>query len=108
MNEFHNQNNLNSIVIWSYVFESLFFIHMILQFFKEIKLGYTSKPIRRVHLIAKHYLKNEFIWDLIPLIPLQLIKLKNNRVRLFFLIKIYRLKKGFKLFDVQKILKSFK
>ena len=71
-------------------------------------MGYTSKPIRRVRLIAKHYLKNDFIWDFIPLIPLQLFKLKNRRERLFFLIKIYRLKKGFKLFDVSKILKAFK
>jgi hypothetical protein len=81
---------------------------MILQFFKEIKMGYTSKPIRRVRLIAKHYLKNDFIWDFITLIPLQLMKLKNDRQRLFFLIKIYRLKKGFKLFDVDTILRAFK
>ena len=60
----------------------------------------SSPPIRDFTGIAYKYLTNgQFIIDLIPLVPLQLIKLEGI-ANLFYLIKIYRLKKGLNLLNV--------
>ena len=67
---FRNLNLKASMIVWTYIFEIMFFVHMILQFFKEIKSDYSAKAIRNVKIIAKNYLKKEFIWDFIPLVPL--------------------------------------
>ena len=44
--------------------------------------------------IVDRYLHGEFIWDAIPLIPLQLLHLKNNSQNIFFLIKIIRMRRS--------------
>jgi hypothetical protein len=49
---------------------------------------------------VKNYVTSWFFYDLITLIPLQYMKLKNNRERLFYLIKVTRVFKGYKLFNV--------
>lgn len=58
--------------------------------------------------IIINYLQGEFIWDFIPLIPLQFLRLVNNRDRLFFLIKCLRLRRGFAILDVTKLMGSIK
>ena len=54
----------------SYVFETLFFIYLILQFFKEYTPEFQMTPCRNIKSIAKNYLETQFKWDLLPLIPL--------------------------------------
>jgi len=59
--------------------------------------------------ISVNYLQTTFIFDFIPLLPFQLITtLPNKRERLFFLIKMVRLVKGFSLFDVPKMMAVIK
>jgi hypothetical protein len=55
-----------------------------------------------------HYLKTEFFWDFIPILPFQLLTLPRRRENLFFLIKLLRLRKGFKILDVTKLKGYFK
>ena len=55
--------------------------------------------------IAERYLKSEFIFDFIPLIPFPLIlKLSNGREYHFYIIKCVRVITGFKIFDSKKIM----
>jgi aromatic ring-opening dioxygenase LigB subunit len=57
-------------------------------------------PINDPFKIGNNYLYSSFPLDLISLIPLQFIKLKRSRQLLFFMLKMVRLIKGFKLFNV--------
>jgi hypothetical protein len=57
---------------------------------------------------VKNYVTSWFLYDLITLIPLQYMKLKNNRERLFYLIKVTRVFKGYKLFNVSQIMSNYK
>lgn len=53
------------------------------------------------------YLKGEFWKDFIPIIPLQLLDIGEDR-RLFYIIKIMRLIKGLQVFDVANIMEIIK
>jgi hypothetical protein len=65
-----------------------------------------TKPVRNWSMIVVHYLKTEFVWDFIPIMPFQLLTLPRKRENLFFLIKLLRLRKGFAILNVTK-LKSY-
>ena len=53
------------------------------------------------------YLQNDFLYDFVPILPLQELKLGGDE-RLFFIIKIIRLYTGIKLFDVAVIMEKLK
>jgi hypothetical protein len=46
--------------------------------------------------------------DLIPILPLQFLRLKNNRERLFFLLKVIRIFKGTKMLSQRKLMRVIK
>jgi len=48
------------------------------------------------------------IWDLIPLLPLQYVSPNYNDHSLLFVLKIIRLRRGIKGFDIGEILKIIK
>ena len=83
-------------VLWhiSLYFESIFLLSMGLKFLYEYKKDDSEMNERDLSKIAVHYLKGEFLFDFIPLIPLNLLDL-NGYERLFYLIKIIRLVNGF-------------
>ena len=88
--------------ILALVIEVIFLFHLVIQFFmaEEEKVKFQK--------IAKDYIADGFWIDFIPIVPIQLINLPNNRHRLFYLIKLVRILKGFALFDVDKILRMVK
>lgn len=92
----------------SYIFETMFLIDLILNFFVEYQPEDSKHPVRDMSKIAVHYLQGEFKMDAIPLIPFQFMTMKNNRDSLFFTIKWIRLIKGFKLINIAKIKKLAK
>lgn len=96
----HKRNLLK----FDYFFEIFFAIHLILNFFKQKNDADSGDIKQALHKtlpeIALNYLKTDFINDIIPLIPLQLLKLHNHREYLFYLIKVMRMVKGFKIYDV--------
>ena len=53
--------------------------------------------------IATRYVKGDFIFDFVPLLPLVWLDL-GGKERLFYLIKIVRLINGFKVFSVPAIM----
>ena len=89
-------------------FEVLFFLDMASKFFLTYIDDHSKRVEEHLPKIRRHYLHSDFIWDLIALIPFQMIKLKNNRNCLFYLIKILRLYKGFNLLHVPTIMRKIK
>ena len=76
-------------------FEVIFFLSMCFKFLYEHKKADSSKGTERdLSKIAMIYLKGEFMFDLIPLLPFVHLPL-NGYERLFYLIKIMRLVNGF-------------
>jgi len=60
--------------------------------------------------IAKRYITGEFLFDLIPCIPV-FIFFDNSRQhfwRLLFLIKLMRMSKGLKMLDVMALMENIK
>ena len=71
--------------------EFIFLIDFLTKFFLSFTESNSLKTVEEFNKIVPNYLKNGCLTDMIPLIPLQLIQLKNNRNCLFYLIKLIRL-----------------
>jgi len=100
----HDQLKTSISGLWLF-YETMFFIDIVLQFLKEFKSETTNLPVRDLEKIAWNYLENGFVTDFIAIIPLQILELKSKRENLFFLIKLIRLEKGLRLFNVTDIMK---
>ena len=50
--------------------------------------------VKDFELIGENYIRGAFLWDFIPLLPLQYISITNKWPNLMYLIKTIRLKKG--------------
>lgn len=98
------------VVFIMYSFEAVFMLDIFVNFLLSYEyMSPLGKQVQRdVIEIAKHYLTTTFYKDLIPIVPLQMIELKNNRNTLFYLIKLFRLAKGFRLLDVFYLMKKIK
>ena len=67
-------------------------------------------PIKDIWKISERYFRNEFLMDLIPTIPFTFIfdMSVEKYGRIFYLIKIIRLAKGLKIYNVQQIMDYLK
>ena len=67
-------------------------------------------PIKDIWKISERYFRNEFLMDLIPTIPFTFIFDMSVKKygRIFYLIKIIRLAKGLKIYNVQQIMDYLK
>ena len=75
----------------------------------EIKTCDTAIPIRNHAIIAQNYLRGEFPLDIITLLPLAyIINLTGDLEQHLQMIKILRVFRGFKIFNIQKIMVFFK
>lgn len=92
----------------SYGIECCFLFDMILMFFKEFTPEDTTKPVTSFQEITEHYVQNQLIIDIIPIIPLQLLTLHRQRERLFYLLKFQRLFRGMKVYSRSSVMKFFK
>jgi hypothetical protein len=88
-----------------YVFETIFSVHIILQFFKEFQPDYQIQPERDLYKISLNYLKGDFALDFVTILPLQFFEFKRNRQTLFYMIKCIRISKGFEIYNVQVFMK---
>ena len=66
---FHDSEGNPKLVATTLVFELFFLISIVLKFFLEYKVDDSPLPVRDLGMIAKRYIRNEFLFDLIPLIP---------------------------------------
>lgn len=86
------ENNLFKVMLF---FEIVFFAQIILKFFEEFTKDGQTIPTKDLGEIARKYLKDQFIYDLIPLIPFPyLLPLGGKEGHLYF-IKVIRLVNGF-------------
>ena len=68
---FRLHEDLNESILSSqYIFETIFLLHMILQFFLEFCPESTNVPVIDLKKIAVHYLEGEFKGDMIAILPL--------------------------------------
>lgn len=95
-------------------FEGIFLVDMFLIFLTEYVpkdidgTGKEAKPVRELGKIAKNYVYGDFLFDIIPLVPLQLISIKARLNNLFYLIKVIRFVKGKELFNIMELMKNVK
>lgn len=95
--------------IQTYIFEGIFIFDMLITVLTELPpLDNSDLPERRLQVIAERYLKTQFLWDLIPLVPFQLIKIPYTDQGIFYIFKITRIKRGFKLFNVHSMMQVVK
>lgn len=86
------------------VFEMLFTLDIIAKFMLTYENPETRVKVVDLGTISKNYFFNKFLWDFIPLMPLQIFKMYRNRNTLFYLIKLIRLYQGFKILDIPKLM----
>lgn len=95
-----------SYMITTIIFEFMFASHILFNFLTEYVPDGEIVPIRELEVIGNRYLSSEFLVDFIPTFPITFFLNNSNKTywRLFFLIKIMRLHKGIKVYDVEKMM----
>jgi len=86
-------------------FESLFLMMMLCNFVTDFTRDGEHVAVSDIEEISVHYLQGDFLYDIIPLIPFNFF-LDNSQFkfyRLFFCIKVLRVKTGFDSFNIGKI-----
>ena len=82
---------------------------MLMNFITDFKVEGEKHATRDLISIAKHYLKNGFWVDFIPLIPIQLLMLEEGmNIKLLYLPKTIRFIGGFEIFDVKNVYNAIK
>ena len=80
---------------FDWAIEGIFFFAILIQLLTDYE-DQDQKLVRDYTKILKRYFYNQFIYDLIPIIPFPyFIKLSNGYGRIFYILKVIRLKKGF-------------
>lgn len=109
MAAFRTRNRLYpTMLTLSNIFEGVFLLDMILNCFKQYVPQYSNQPVKDVPSIMMNYLNGELKYDIIPLIPFQYLTLYRKRERLFFMIKIIRMKESFQYFNNRTVMKHIK
>ena len=89
------------IVIIEQAVESFFLLDMVFSFCQEYLDEETYVVVNDLRSIAKHYLKKNFVFDLLAWIPFEYIG-SGTDVRLFRLLKLLRLPRLADLLNVEK------
>ena len=115
-NSFNEFNHLN---FYDIIFTIVFSFDIILRFFIAYE-DVNKKQILKFKEIAMNYLKHEFIFDILTVLPLiriiesnhnptpnseytqQQIEFENIELHLIYLIKVIRIKKAYYLLDTSK------
>ena len=82
--------------------EIFFLFNIIFTFFVELNVEGLTLPVRDLYTIAVTYIKGHFLFELLPLIPLQFVSL-GGQEKLFYLIKIMRIARGLESMDPTQI-----
>jgi hypothetical protein len=97
---------IENLDLIQYVFEGIFLVDMLLKFILEYKDDFTSShvhQVRDVSMISLRYLKTKFAYDLIPLIPFNMV-FHFRYSRVFYLVKCMRLLDTFQVLDTGKFM----
>lgn len=83
-------------------FELQFLLSLLVTFFVELEVEGQIQPVRDIQKIATNYVRGGFFWDLLPVLPLQLVEAGEGS-QYFYLIKIIRLYIGLDFLDPSAI-----
>ena len=91
-------------------FELIFFISIVKNFLTDFKVPGETYSEKRITVIANRYLKGTFMVDFLPMLPFGLMIPHHEMPdgKLFYLLKIIRLKRGLKVFDVNAWIRALK
>ena len=91
------------------IIEIFFLVNMLVKFITDYTEEGEKFPVKDWIKIAKRYLKNGFITDLIPIIPLQwMFSHGKFKVKILYMPKIIRFIGGFEIFDIRYLNKMVK
>ena len=89
---------------WMIFYECFFLISTCLKFLRSYIPDGQTVPVKSLSLTVERYVMGEFLSDLIPLIPFPLILPLKGKEQHFYYIKVMRLLKVLKRFDIQAIM----
>ena len=99
----------SSIYIFEALMEAFFFASMLKRFITDFTPEGHHMPNRSLGEITKNYLRNGFLFDLVPLLPITFISLQfHPYIRLFYLIKVCRIVKAARIPITQNVLNNVK
>ena len=107
MAAFERSSKSEELMMANNVYEIIFIISMLLMFFVDYCEEGSNIPVEDFTKIVKRYLKSQFLYDFVPILPLQELPL-GGMERLFYLPKIIRLRTGIAMFDVPMIISKVK
>ena len=95
---------------WANAFEIILLAEIIIKLLasRPYKKSESGVKSTREKLGLKRKLKGEEFYNILMLIPLQFLRLHSNNERHFFLLKIFRITKLFKNFDVSLIVRNLR
>jgi hypothetical protein len=99
----HGHEEGNMTAIWTTLFfEGVFVVSILKNFITEYTPDGEIVPVKDIMKISERYFWNEFMGDLIPTIPMTFIldMSASKYGRIFYLVKIIRLAKGLKIYNV--------
>ena len=89
------------------IIEVIFLLDMGTKFLVEYREESTYHQVRDIAQISVRYIKNEFIYDLIPLVPLHTF-FTFKFSHLLYILKCIRMLKTFQLLDTGRFMKHVK
>lgn len=93
----------DSLHYWMIVFESTFLLDMVFKFLKSFTKDGETVPTTDLAKIARRYLRGQFAFDFIPLIPIASVFEFHGDNHLY-IIKCIRVINCFALFDIRLIM----
>ena len=79
-------------------------------FFTSFTPAGEHQTVKNISLISNRYIKNGFIMDLLPLVPLQMVfnKYTGSNYKLLYVIKVLRIIKVFKVVSIKTLTDAIK
>jgi len=91
------------------IFELVFAVSILSRFLTDYTPDGETEAVKSLSKISNRYIKSDFAWDLIPLLPLPIIfKGFWKEAKLLYMIKCIRIVNGLKLFNITLMLNGIK
>jgi hypothetical protein len=97
-------------ILTTVIFECIFAANILINFLTEYVPNGENVPVRELPKIAERYLSRDFLMDFIPTFPITFfLDMDQHKIwRILFVLKIIRLVKGIKIYDVEVMMAYIK
>ena len=94
--------NISWMEDWSVFLEFFFFFSMVIGFLTDFKKPGDHTSEKKLSVISKRYLREDFLLDFIPLFPFpEILRWNKLEHKFSFILKIMRIHKGQKALDIK-------